>query len=215
MWTRTAIALALLIAASIAPAAPGDRELARRAREHPEFFRCAVRQEIAGYDFGVGATVYLDHRPTFFSALWMGADRRLRMNLELFWIGDSYEAMAASAALRVNFLFRRELYGRFELRPVRNGVAVEPALSTGTRFMSRMHEGRVIWREIEAAARVEGVVAVVTDYDGRIAVAWRVDPDTYDAAMRVIRESRAQVEAMVADFRHRCEPGRDEPVVVT
>lgn len=217
MGMRAMIALVLLAAASAAPAAPGDRARARArlAREQPEFYRCAVRQAIAGYDFGVGATVYLDGRPTFFSALWMGGDRRLRMNLQLFWYAESYDGLAGSAALRVNFMFRRALYGRFEFRPVRNGAAAEPAVSTGTRYMSRMQEGGILWREIDAAVRGEGAAAVVTDYDGRIAVQWRIDPAAHDAAMRVIRESRAQVEAMLADYRNRCEPGRDEPVVVT
>ena len=215
MGMRAMIALVLLAAASAAPAAPGDRARARLAREQPEFYRCAVRREIAGYEFGFGATVYLDGRPTFFSALWMGGDRRLRMNTQLFWYAESYDALAGSAALRVNFMFRRALYGRFEFRPVRNGAAAEPALSTGTRYTSRMQEGGILWREIEAAVRGEGAAALVTDYDGRIAVEWRIDPAAYDAAMRVIRDSRAEVEAMLADYRNRCEPGRDEPVVVT
>ena len=215
MRMRWLIALVLMVAAPAAAAAPGDRARARRAREHPEYYRCAVRQLLAGYDFGVGATVYPDGRPTYYSALWMGGDRRLRMNLELFWSARSYDGMADSAALRVNFFFRRPLYGRFEWRPVRNGLAAEPALAAGDRFMSRIQQARIAWRDIDAAVRGGGVAAIVTDHAGRIAVEARLDAATYDRAMRIIRESRAQVEAMIADHRNRCEPGRDEEVIVT
>jgi hypothetical protein len=215
MWMRNTIALALMVATSAASAAPGDRARARRAREHPEFFHCAVRQSIAGFDFGVGATVYLDGRPTYYSALWFGGERPSRMNLQLFWGGEDYDAMAASASLRVTFIVRREIYGRFELRPVRNGVAAGPALNVGSRFSSRLQSGEAAWRDVDAAAHGEGLAAVVTDYDGSIAVEARIDPAIYDTAMRIIRESRAQIEAMLADYRNRCEPGRDEPVVVT
>jgi hypothetical protein len=204
------IALAPLIAAAAAaqPSAPDGQPA--------QYYGCYFSQQVAGRRLSIRATVSLEGRASGFLAIWWGGEVRPRMERRLTWSGDSYEAMAGNARLSLQFYLRRQLYARAELRPMENGAVSGTAIAAGDPVMSRIQSLESPWRTLDAPARAPGgLAAVVTGHDGRVVVEARIDAAAYDAATAAIRDGRARLEAMVADYRNRCAPERDEELVIT
>jgi hypothetical protein len=203
---RVAAAILLLAAMAAAPPAPDG--------EAPEYYGCAFIRDVGGARLAVRATVDLDGHPIDFSATLWGSERRLRLWRQISWGGPTFQTMADNARIILQYFQRRQFTGRIELWRVEGAGAAAVAASEAR--WSNMHDLTLLWREIDAATRAPGgLVARVTGADGRPIMEGRLDAAAYDGAMAALREGRARLEAMIADFRTRCEPERSVEVIST
>jgi hypothetical protein len=221
MWTRVAIALLLLVSSPGGTAAPGNRERARldrEARENPEYYGCGLVRDVAGGRLTIGATVGLDGRATSYSFWWEGGAAREGLSARYLWSGPAYgPADAWHATFR---LATRERLGfaSMVLLDAAGRLLYEPRFGGSYGGRSPGSSLRYYTLEVPAsiladALRTRG--AMVELRSRRRLPAVPIDPTPLAEIQRAIAGARREMEARIADYRNRCEPGRNEALVVT
>jgi hypothetical protein len=179
-----------------------------------EFYSCAFREPVAGGELRVGAELALDGRMRGYYAEWLKSERDPYMRIRIDWEGPTFAATAAGPRIEFQVDAERDFAGRAELRRAGNDNA--PPLFAGATNFGLMKYVVLPWRRIDAAARGSGGILVVTRrLDGRFLSRTRFDAATFDAAATALAANRARLEAMVADYRNRCDPAVVENISVS
>jgi len=221
-----ALALTLLLLAVVPGAAtprreptPAERE--REARRDPEFYSCGVVRSFEGGRLSIGAHVDLDGRVTGHSFIWSRGKDAPGLSLYFAWTGPGYGPIEGWSMTLTMTTARRPGYARIVLRRVEGGQAAPDILyaghfseggrSRGSRY--RYYHLEVPWGAVAAALRAPGGIAVQLVGDELVAEE-RFDATPLDRAVAAVAEARGEIEARVADYRNRCQPGRTPEIIV-
>lgn len=222
MWKTVSVALALLTLGSAAAAAPGDRERVREereAREHPEFFSCGFRREVAGGQLSIGAVVDLDGHPTSYNFWWDGGAAGEGLSMFYTWSGDSYGPTDAWHARLTMATRQRVGFATLVLRDTNGRVILEPRFggSNGARSPGsslRYYMLELPAQEFADALRTPG--GVLVELRGRTTLpAVPIDPAPLATIRAAVAADRGELERRIADYRNLCAPGRNQEIIIT
>jgi hypothetical protein len=213
-----AIALALLTVA----AAPGDRERARQGREaraHPEFYSCGFVREIAGGQLSIGAQLDLDGHPTSYNFWWQSGAEGEGLSMYYFWSGDSYGPIDAWHARLTVATRQRVGFATVVLRDASGRVILDPPFGGSYGGRSPGSSLRYYMLELSAQAFADALRTpggVLVELRGRRTLpALPIDPAPLATIRAAIAADKGELDRRIADYRNRCEPGRNEEVIVT
>jgi hypothetical protein len=212
----------LVALATAASAAPGDRERAwreREAREHPEYYSCGLTRSVAGGQLRIGAQVELEGRPSSYRFSWEGGAAREGLSMTYDWSGPSSGPVEAWHA-RLTLATRQHLgFASPVLRDANGRLLYEPPF--GGSYGARSPGSSLRYYSFEVPARVFADAlavpggALVELRARRSLPAVPVDPAPLGAIQAAIAAERGELARRIADYRNRCEPVRDQEVVVT
>jgi hypothetical protein len=216
------VALLLVALASAASAAPGDRERARREREaraHPEFYSCAFTRSVAGGQLTIGAQLDLDGRPTEYNFRWDRGAAGEGLSMSYDWGGTSYGPVEWWHA-RFILATRQHLgFGTLVLRDANGRLIYEPRF--GGSYGGRSPGSSLRYYSLELSAEMFAEAlrtpgGVLLELRGRRTLpAVPIDPAPVAAIQAALEADRGEMERRIADYRNRCEPGRNEDIIVT
>jgi hypothetical protein len=216
------LALMLVALGSAAAAAPGDRDRARRereAREHPEFYSCGFMREVAGGQLSIGAQLDLDGHPISYNFRWDGGTAGEGLSATYDWGGTSYGpvewwharfTIATRQHLGFATLVLRDTNGRLIYEPRFGGSNGGRSPGSGLRYYSLEMSAEMFAETL----RTPG--GVMLELRGRRTLPpVPIDLAPVATIQAALAADRGELERRIADYRNRCEPGRNEDIIVT
>jgi len=216
------LALMLVALATAASAAPGDRERARRereAREHPEYYSCGFTRSVASGQLVIGAQLDLDGHPISYNFRWDGGASGEGLSMSYDWGGTSYGPVEWWHARFTLATRQHPGFATLILRDASGRLLYEPRFggSNGARSPGsslRYYSLELPVESFAEALRTPG--GAMLELRGRRTLpAVPIDPAPLAALQAALAADRGELERRIADYRNRCEPGRNEEIVVT